>query len=75
MIKQLTSLRPGEQAEIVELKVGGYAQRRLMEMGITPGVTIEAVMKSAFKDPMAYRVRDTILAIRRQQAEQILIKT
>ncbi|MBP7689052.1 MAG: ferrous iron transport protein A, partial [Thermoflexales bacterium] len=35
-------------------------------------VTVE--MPSMFRDPVAYRVRGTLIALRREQADQVLIK-
>lgn len=74
MTMHLTALKPGERAEVVKLEAEGYSRRRLMDLGVTPGVTIEVVIRSALREPLAYRVRDTLLALRREQAKQILVK-
>jgi len=42
-----------------------------MDLGLTPGTSVEAVLRSPLGDPTAYLVRGTMLALRRVQAEQI----
>jgi DtxR family Mn-dependent transcriptional regulator len=42
-------------------------------MGITSGVSIESVMQNAFGEPTAFRVRGTLIALRREQANMILV--
>ncbi len=38
---------------------------RFLDMGILPGATIEAVMSSALGEPRAYKVKETLFALRR----------
>ncbi len=44
-----------------------------MDLGIVPGTTIEAEFNSPAGDPTAYRVRGALIALRREQADQINI--
>ncbi len=57
-------------------RLRGLLRRRLLDLGFTPGAVIEPVMESAFGrgDPRAYRVRGTVIALRREQAEHILVE-
>lgn len=71
----LSALRPGESGKIVALKCQGLTRRRFLDLGLLPGTGIEVVMPSAFGQPMAYNVRETMIALRREQAEQILIES
>ncbi len=70
----LTVLRPGESGKILALKTQGMMRIRFLDMGILPGATIEAVMSSALGEPRAYKVKETLFALRREQAEQIIIQ-
>lgn len=45
-----------------------------MDLGIVPGTKIEAELESLTSDPIAYRVRGTIVALRKQQTDRIFIK-
>jgi len=71
----LSSLKIGEQAEVVGISPNcrGQQRRRLMDLGIVPGSTISAVMKSASGDPVGYRVMGTTIGIRKQHADQVFI--
>ncbi len=71
----LTSLKLGEKARVLRLSrtCRGLERRRLMDLGILPGTSIEAEMRSASGDPTAYRVRSSLIALRKEQADQIHI--
>ena len=74
--KTLNALRPGQRATVHALaeSLQGFTRRRLLDLGLTPGVAITAELPSMFHDPVAYRVRGTLIALRREQAEQVLIE-
>jgi DtxR family Mn-dependent transcriptional regulator len=73
--RRLASLKQGEQAVVRALDntLQGFTRRRLLDLGLTPGVRVTAELPSLLGDPVAYRVRGTLIALRRDQAEQILI--
>jgi DtxR family Mn-dependent transcriptional regulator len=72
---KLTALKIGQQARVIGLDDAcqGLTRRRFLDLGITPGVLIEPVMQSGFGEPTAYRVRDTLIALRQEQSDLILI--
>ncbi len=45
-----------------------------MDLGFTPGTVVEMVMKAAFGDPIAFYIRQTQIALRKNQARQIKIE-
>ncbi|HMK08221.1 MAG TPA: FeoA family protein, partial [Anaerolineales bacterium] len=71
----LFSLRPGERAQILGLspRCRGAERRRMLDLGLLPGTTIEAVMASPTGDPTAYLIRDALIALRHEQAGLIRI--
>ncbi|MDX1377369.1 MAG: metal-dependent transcriptional regulator [Anaerolineales bacterium] len=71
----LSSLRPGQSGQVVQLshRIRGAERRRLMDMGVLPGTKISNEMDSAAGDPSAYRIRDAVIALRKSQADLILI--
>ncbi len=73
---RLTTLGIGQKGRVVAIDAAcrGLTRRRFLDLGITPGVTIEPVMASAFQDPTAYRLRGTMIALRKAQADMILIE-
>ena len=72
----LTSLEHGEKGRVVGLTPAcqGLTRRRFQDLGLTPGARVERVMQSAFSDPTAYRVRNTLIALRREQSDLIRIE-
>jgi len=71
----LTCLEIGEEREVISLspRIRGAERRRLMDLGILPGTTIGAEMESAGGDPIAYRVRGALIALRKNQAKLIWV--
>jgi DtxR family Mn-dependent transcriptional regulator len=74
-LKRLSALRSGQQARVYALadSLQGYTRRRLLDLGLTPGASVAVELPSLFSDPVAYRVRGTLIALRRDQADQVLI--
>jgi DtxR family Mn-dependent transcriptional regulator len=74
--ERLGELEPGERATVLRIDEAcqGLTRRRFLDLGITPGAEIEVVMRSAFGDPVAYRVRDSLIALRREQADWIWVQ-
>jgi Fe2+ transport system protein FeoA len=70
----LDQLKRGQTAKITDLTERGANRSRLLDLGILPGTQIEVEMKSPLGDPVAYRVRGAVIAIRRAQAQQIKIQ-
>lgn len=46
----------------------------MFDLGILPGTRIENVMASPLGDPIAYRVRSAVVALRTEQAELIEVE-
>lgn len=67
----LTNLPIGIDAKVVSVKGNDAVTRRLMEMGVVPGVAIEVIKTAPFGDPMEIRVRGYSLAMRRNEADAI----
>lgn len=78
----LTALREGESGVITSIRAGfgwgrggGYGfQKRLMDMGLTPGTKITVVKSAPFHGPIEINVRGYRLAIGRGMAEKILVE-
>ncbi len=72
----LHTLEPGKQARVVGIsqRCRGVERRRMMDLGILPGTVITAEMRSPGGDPVAYRIRDAVIALRNTQAENIRVE-
>jgi DtxR family Mn-dependent transcriptional regulator len=73
----LAQLGPGQRARILGLTPAcrGAERRRLLDLGFVPGTQVEVEMVSPGGDPTAYRVRGTVIALRREQATLVRITT
>lgn len=73
---RLSELPIGATAEIVALapECRGYTRRRLLDLGFTPGTRLSPALDTFAGDPRAYRVRGTTVALRREQADHILVR-
>jgi DtxR family Mn-dependent transcriptional regulator len=52
----------------------GSQRRRLLDLGVVRGTEIVPELVSAGGDPVAYRIRGALVALRREQAEWIRIE-
>ena len=67
----LTNLSIGREARVTAVNGTGPVTRRLMEMGVIPGVAVQVVKTAPFGDPMEIRVRGYSLAMRKSEADAI----
>jgi DtxR family Mn-dependent transcriptional regulator len=71
----LHHLKTNESGTVVGLspRCRGVERRRMLDLGIVPGTVVRAEMISPSGDPIAYRVRGALIALRREQSELIRI--
>ncbi len=70
----LSDLKIQEKAEIKAIRVSGRQGRRLLDLGFIPGTIIKAIRKSPLGDPVAYRIKGTVLALRKEETDLIQIR-
>lgn len=70
----LSDIRPGDTVVITGYKDFAPLRRRLEDMGFIAGTKVSCVSRSPLGDPYAYLVRRTLLALRREDAGQILVR-
>ena len=73
---RLSSLKLNEKASILGIskECRGENRRRLLDLGFVKGTTISIDMESPLKNPVAYLVKGTSIALRNDQASKILIQ-
>jgi ferrous iron transport protein A len=72
-ISTLATAAVGTKAKVKSIIGETAITRRLMEMGVVPGVSVRVVKTAPFGCPLEIRVRGYNLAIRRSEAESIEI--
>jgi DtxR family Mn-dependent transcriptional regulator len=72
---RLSDLQVGERGAVVGIAPGcrRMERRRLQDLGVLPGTVIQAEFASPSSDPVAYRIRGALIALRREQAAHILV--
>jgi DtxR family Mn-dependent transcriptional regulator len=72
----LLSAHPGETVRVVGLarECRGAQRRRLLDLGVVRNTEITPELVSATGDPIAYRVRGALIALRRAQASHVLVE-
>ncbi len=71
----LLDVTPRETATVVGIASScrGTQRRRLLDLGVVRGAEITPELVSAAGDPVAYRIRGALIALRRAQAAQVLV--
>lgn len=71
----LSALRPGDEAQVLRISplCRGAERRRFLDLGIVPGTVVAAELISPSGDPIAYRIRGALIALRREQAQLIRV--
>ena len=60
-------------AVIINLDCKGDLKRRLLDLGLVNGTTIKTSFKSPIGNPIAYEVRGTTIALRKEDSKFINI--
>ncbi|MBI1358002.1 MAG: ferrous iron transport protein A [Acidobacteria bacterium] len=71
----LADLKPGVQGLIERLDLPEPDARRLMELGFLPGSHVQLSRRSPFGDPSVFRIDDAEIALRRETAVHILLRS
>ena len=67
-------LSPGQQGTVTAVSATGAMKRRIMDMGVTPGVEIKVVKTAPLGDPVEVRVRGYELSLRKDEAAQVQVE-
>lgn len=72
----LNLINKGEKAKVLGISPACRKQqkRRLMDLGIVPGTEIEVSLESAGKNPRAYKILNTLIALRENHASLIYVE-
>ncbi len=70
----LDNLTPGGKAVITGIKGASPFKKRLLEMGLVKGETIEKVKLAPLADPAEYIVKGYHVSLRREEAKDVMIE-
>ncbi|MFV0399716.1 MAG: ferrous iron transport protein A [Oscillospiraceae bacterium] len=72
-MKTLKDVAIGQTVTVRKLEGDGPVKRRIMDMGVTKGVSVYVRKVAPFGDPVEITVRGYELSLRKQDAENILV--
>ena len=72
--RSLSELPPEKSAVIAEIWLGGSVRRRLLELGAIPGTRVTCLHRAPAGSPAAYQICGAAIAIRKSDAENILVE-
>ncbi len=69
----LTKLQEGQKGVVSSLLSTDQMRRRLQDLGVIDGTSIECLQKGPKGDPTAYKIRGAIIALRSEDANRIIV--
>jgi ferrous iron transport protein A len=70
----LSECQPGDRVLITSLSLEGTMRRRLLDLGFVKGSVVAVIQRSPLGDPMAFRVSDTTIALRKEESSRIHVE-
>ncbi|KNF08087.1 ferrous iron transport protein A [Gottschalkia purinilytica] len=69
----LSDLPVGKLAKVQCIVSNGNQRRRFLDLGLIPGSIIKSERKSPSGNPTAYNIRGSIIALRNEEAQNIVV--
>ncbi len=70
----MNELSRGRSATVLGLTAQGAFRNRLLDLGLVPGTSVERVMTSPAGDPVCYRIRGAMIALRSSDAACVRVQ-
>jgi len=70
----MSELLPGMTGEVASLQIDGSMRHRLMDLGLVEGSRVTCLGKSLWGDPSAYEICGAVIALRRADCSQVLLR-
>lgn len=70
----LDEVRPGQKARVVKIIGRSGVNRRLADMGVVPGTTVEVERIAPLGDPVDIRLKGYHLSLRKEEASNIMVE-
>lgn len=70
----LSELKPGQTGRITKIGSIGALKRRLMDMGVLVGESVEVIKVAPLGDPIEVNIKNYNLSLRKKEAEGIEVE-
>lgn len=74
MQKLLSELELGQNARILKVNGSGAVRRRMIDMGIVPGMEIIMERFAPLGDPIEIKLKGCHISLRKEEAENVLVE-
>ncbi len=74
MERTLTELELGQNAVITKVTGNGAIRRRMIDMGIVPGMEVRMERYAPLGDPIEIKLKGCHISLRKEEAENVLIE-
>lgn len=74
MTRTLRDLNPGEGAKIKTITGSGSIRRRIVDLGLVPGVELVLERYAPLGDPVEVKTQGFHLSLRKEEAETIILE-
>jgi Fe2+ transport system protein FeoA len=71
---RLKDLKTGQKGKVLKVSARGETNKRIVEMGVTPGSVVEVERVAPLGDPIDIKVKGYHLSLRKEEAEGIEIE-
>ncbi len=71
---KLKDLKPGQRGKVLKVNAREGANKRMVEMGVTPGAVVEVKRVAPLGDPIDIKVKGYHLSMRKDEADGIEIE-
>ncbi len=71
---KLTDTKINETYVITDVLSDKNLIRRILDIGIMSGTKIERLFSSPFGDPTAYRIKNSVIALRKNESDNIFVE-
>ncbi len=73
-IKSLDELKPKQKGIIIKIKGSGATHRRLLDMGLVKGSSIDVERVAPLGDPIDVKIKGYYLSLRKEEASNIIVE-
>ena len=74
MLYTMDNIKVGESCIIEKVDGKDDIKHRLLDIGLVNGLNVECALVSPFGDPKAYWIKGALIALRNDDAKNILVK-
>lgn len=71
----LAEVQRHTQVTVRDVALGAPTRRRLSELGLRTGATVEVLRRAPFRGPLALKLGDGRLALRAEDAARVLVES